>query len=65
MDKSRKKEILDKYKKDELEKLSQSDNKVLANFAKNKLGLRSEKLGVERLRSTQDNMLIETIFEKN
>ena len=42
MDKSRKKEILDKYKKDELEKLSQSDNKVLANFAKNKLGLRSE-----------------------
>lgn len=64
MDKSRKKEILNKYKKDELEKLSQSDNKILADFAKNKLGFRSAKLTLERLRNTQDDKLIETITNK-
>jgi hypothetical protein len=64
MDKNIKKEILNKYKQDELEKLSQSDNKALADFAKNKLGLKSEKLSVERLRTTSDDKLIETITKK-
>jgi hypothetical protein len=64
MDKSRKKEILNEYKKKELEKQSQSEDKVWADYAKNKLGLKSEKLSIERLRSTQDDTLIETITEK-
>jgi hypothetical protein len=64
MDKSKKKEILNRYKKNELEKLSQSDNKILADFAKNKLGLKSDELTLERLRKTQDNNLIETIASK-
>jgi hypothetical protein len=64
MDKSRKKEILAKFKRDELEKLSQSDNKILADFAKNKLGLKSDELTLERLRNTQDDKLIETIANK-
>jgi hypothetical protein len=36
----------------------------MANFAKNKLGVKSDKLGIEKLRSTQDDILIETISEK-
>jgi hypothetical protein len=64
MDKNKKKEILNEYKKKELEKLSQSGDKIWADFAKNKLGVKSEKLGIEKLRSTQDDKLIETIAEK-
>ncbi|SKC84387.1 hypothetical protein [Ohtaekwangia koreensis] len=64
MDKSKKKEILNKYKKDELEKLSQSDNKILSDFAKNKLGLKSDRLSLERLKNIPDDKLIATITEK-
>lgn len=64
MDKSRKKEIINNYKKDELIKLSQSDDKILADFAKNKLGIKSEDLTFEQLRNIQDDKLIDIIFDK-
>ena len=64
MDKSRKKEIINNYKKDELIKLSQSDDKILADFAKNKLGIKSDKLTFEQLSTIQDDQLIDLIFDK-
>ncbi|HYF69037.1 MAG TPA: hypothetical protein VD884_12925 [Ohtaekwangia sp.] len=64
MDKNRKKEILREYKRNELEKLSRSDDKVLASLAKNKLGLKSDGLSVKTLVEIEDNKLIETIVEK-
>jgi hypothetical protein len=64
MDKSRKKEILNEYKKRELEKLSQSGDKISAVFAKSKLGLKSEELSLERLKNIEDDRLIEIITEK-
>lgn len=64
MDKNRKKEILNEYKKGELEKLSQSGDKVLSNFAKNRLGIKSGELSLERLKNIDDDRLIEAIIEK-
>ena len=64
MNKDRRKEILNDYKKKELEKLSQLDDKILADFAKNKLGLKSDQLTLEKLRSTPDDRLIELVADK-
>lgn len=64
MDKSRKKEILNDYKKNELIKSSQSDDKIWADFAKNKLAVKSDKLTSERLRTIEDDKLIDIIFNK-
>jgi hypothetical protein len=64
MDKNKKKEILNEYKKRELEKLSQAGDKLMANFAKNKLGVTSDPLSLERLGNVPDDKLIETITEK-
>lgn len=64
MDKSRKKEIINNFKKDELIKLSQSDDKILADFAKNKLGIKPDDLTFEQLRNIQDDQLIDLIFDK-
>jgi hypothetical protein len=64
MDNTEKRDIINEYKKKELEKLSLSDEKILAGLAKNKLGLKSDELSLERLLNTQDNKLIETIAEK-
>jgi|GEM_PF-5619121 hypothetical protein len=64
MDKNRKKELLDEFKKDELEKLSKSSDSVFADYAKNKLGLKSDQLTIEKLHNTPDDKLIETITRK-
>jgi hypothetical protein len=64
MDKSRKKGILNEYKKKELEKLSQSDNKIMSDMAKNRLGFKSDRLSLERLENVPDDKLIVTIIEK-
>ena len=64
MDKQRKKELKKEYLRQELLKQAESDDEILANFAKSKLGIPLNKLDSDKLRKLSDNDIEEKIFFK-
>ena len=64
MDKQRKKQLKKEYLRKELLKQAESENKILANFAKIKLKVPLEKLDIKKLMKLSDTDLEEKIFLK-
>jgi len=64
MDKQQRKQITQNYKRKELESLAQSEESILASYAKRKLGQFETELSAEKIKSISDSELIEAVVDK-
>src|SRR5687768_3197620 len=64
MDKEQRKKLSQEYKKRELEKNLVSEDPIIANWAKLRLGLTSDPLTIQDILKTPDEELVQLVYNK-